>query len=135
MKIDVRQVPQEGLVLTEAFEARTLDLETETIRFSGPLTTTAAVSKVAQALSVHLALSATLRCVCSRCLNEFETKLDKKFDLHYPVKDSEPVIDLNPDIREEIIIEYPIKSLCRDECQGLCPKCGKNLNEGKCGCV
>ncbi|MFH0827260.1 MAG: DUF177 domain-containing protein [Candidatus Omnitrophota bacterium] len=134
MKIDVRQVPTEGLILTEAFEARALDLETEIIKFSGPLTATARVSKITQALSVHLGLSAFLRCVCSRCLNDFEIKLDKEFDLHYPVKDSESVIDLNPDIREEVIIDYPIKPLCRNLCQGLCPKCGKNLNEGKCSC-
>ena len=121
--------------MTEAFEARALDLETETIRFSGPLSATARIFKVAQALSVHLALSATLRCVCSRCLNDFEIKLDKEFDLNYPVKDSEPVIDLNPDIREEIIVDYPIKLLCRDQCQGLCLKCGRNLNEGKCSCA
>jgi uncharacterized protein len=135
MKIDVRQVPTEGLMLTEAFEAKTLDLETETIKFNGPLSAKAYVSKIAQALSVHLALSATLRCVCSRCLKDFEIKLDKEFDLNYPVKDSEPVMDLNPDIREEVIIDYPIKPLCRDQCLGLCPKCGKNLNEGKCDCA
>jgi uncharacterized protein len=43
-------------------------------------------------------------------------------------------IDLNPDIREEIILVYPIKPLCSIDCKGLCPKCGKNLNEGKCNC-
>ena len=43
-------------------------------------------------------------------------------------------IDLDQDIREEIILDYPIKPLCNPDCKGLCPKCGKNLNEGGCNC-
>jgi uncharacterized protein len=134
MKIDIRQVPSEGLVLTEAFEPGTLDLETETIKFSGPIIAKASVSKITNALTVHLALDGQMQLVCSRCLNDFEIKLDKEFDLNYPIQDSESFIDLNPDIREEIIIDYPIKSLCRMQCQGLCPRCGKDLNQGKCSC-
>ena len=134
MKIDVRQVPEEGLLLTEAFEAGNLDLETETIKFSGPVTVQAHVSKITNALTVHLALNGLMQLICSRCLENFGIKLEKEFDLNYPVQDAERVIDLNPVIREEIILDYPIKLLCRKQCRGLCSKCGKNLNEGKCDC-
>ena len=34
----------------------------------------------------------------------------------------------------DIILNYPQKYLCKDDCKGLCPECGKNLNEGDCGC-
>lgn len=34
----------------------------------------------------------------------------------------------------DVILSYPQKFLCRDDCRGLCPHCGKNLNEGECGC-
>ena len=44
-------------------------------------------------------------------------------------------IDLDQDIKEEIILDYPIKPLCNPDCKGLCPKCGKNLNEGGCSCA
>ncbi|MFH1457831.1 MAG: DUF177 domain-containing protein [Candidatus Omnitrophota bacterium] len=135
MKIDIRQVPSEGLVLTEAFNPSSLDLETETIKFSGPVIAKAHVSIITNALTIHLALSGLMHLACSCCLDDFEFKLAKEFDLNYSIKESEPFIDLNPQIREEIIIDYPIKSLCRRQCLGLCPKCGKNLNEGKCNCV
>ena len=36
--------------------------------------------------------------------------------------------------REEIILGYPVKFLCKIDCLGLCPKCGQNLNEKKCDC-
>lgn len=37
-------------------------------------------------------------------------------------------------LREDVLLELPSKYLCADDCKGLCPKCGKNLNEGACGC-
>ena len=71
---------------------------------------------------------------CSRCLADFKIDYKKDIDLNYPVNNLEPTIDLDPDIREEIILDYPLKPLCRPNCKGLCLKCGKNLNEGGCTC-
>ena len=43
-------------------------------------------------------------------------------------------IDLRPAVREELILAAPRYLLCREECRGLCPRCGKDLNAGPCGC-
>ncbi len=43
-------------------------------------------------------------------------------------------IDLNPVIRDTIHLAIPIAPKCRDNCRGLCPICGANLNSGRCGC-
>lgn len=43
-------------------------------------------------------------------------------------------IDLTPAMREQILLSIPSAPLCRDDCLGLCPRCGKDLNEGDCGC-
>jgi len=43
-------------------------------------------------------------------------------------------IDLSKLIRDQIILNVPYKALCHEECRGLCPRCGANLNEGDCGC-
>jgi uncharacterized protein len=43
-------------------------------------------------------------------------------------------IDLSPAIREQILLQIPPPPLCADDCAGLCPRCGKDLNEGDCGC-
>lgn len=48
--------------------------------------------------------------------------------------DSSHVLDLTEVIRQHIILNIPMKSLCRPDCPGLCPKCGHNLNLGPCGC-
>ncbi len=37
-------------------------------------------------------------------------------------------------LKDDIFLEFPVKLLCREDCRGLCPRCGKNLNDGECGC-
>jgi uncharacterized protein len=43
-------------------------------------------------------------------------------------------IDLAPALREQVLLSVPASPLCREDCKGLCPTCGKDLNEGECGC-
>lgn len=43
-------------------------------------------------------------------------------------------LDLVPMVREQVILAAPMQPLCREECLGLCPQCGQNLNERRCGC-
>ncbi len=44
------------------------------------------------------------------------------------------IVDLDLPVTADILLSLPAKHLCREDCRGLCPKCGKNLNEGECGC-
>ena len=43
-------------------------------------------------------------------------------------------LEITDIIRESILAVLPLKILCKDDCRGLCPKCGKNLNQGQCDC-
>ena len=134
MKIIINQVPAEGLYLEEELESAQLDLDTDLIRFRSPLKLSAHISRITNALTVDLKIKGTAFADCSRCLSEFEWVFDKNLRLNYPLETSDVFIDLNPEIREEIILDYPIKPLCRSDCKGLCLKCGKNKNEGGCNC-
>jgi uncharacterized protein len=135
MKIRIAQITPEGVDLEESVAASRLDLETDTVKFRSPIDIRARASRITNAVSVEVSLSGLMSLVCSRCLNEFEVELKKKLKLNYPVDKSQQVINLGPDIREEIILDYPIQPLCSSDCKGLCPKCGKNLNEGGCSCA
>jgi uncharacterized protein len=44
------------------------------------------------------------------------------------------VIDLDPIIREQLLLALPMSAVCTEDCKGLCPVCGQNLNEKPCGC-
>ncbi|MDD5130766.1 MAG: YceD family protein [Candidatus Omnitrophica bacterium] len=134
MKITINQVPQEGLYFKEAIDPKDLDLDTALIKFRSPVKLIAQVSRITNALIVDLNIHGVAFADCSRCLNEFEWVFDKDVQLSYPLESGDVFIDLNPDIREEIILDYPIKPLCKTNCKGLCLKCGKNKNEGGCNC-
>jgi uncharacterized protein len=135
VKIKVNQIPFEGLVMEEAISPRSLDLETDEVAFRGNLKVRALVSKITNALAVEADIVAPVRMRCSRCLVEVDTDLTKKLELTYQVSTAQETIDISQDIREEIILDYPVNPLCRPDCKGLCPVCGADLNQGKCKCV
>jgi len=134
VKIFINQVLLEGLLLEEEIKPVELDLETELIKFRSNLKVRAFVSRAINAIIVELDMQALLSAPCSRCLAEFQWQFNKNTRMSYTFDSDTTFIDLNPDIREEVMLDYPIKPLCGPECKGLCVKCGKNKNEGGCNC-
>lgn len=87
---------------------------------------------------------------CDRCLEEvsaeipleIERKLDMKLTDEDRVNDLDESsyltgMDLDVDqlVYLEVLMSWPLKVLCREDCKGICSQCGKNLNDGPCGCV
>ena len=80
---------------------------------------------------------------CDRCLKEvlvpFHIELDETIDLSSERQEDladdsyveENSIDTDALINHEILIHFPMKVLCREDCRGICLKCGKNLNHGE----
>jgi uncharacterized protein len=134
MKIYPAQIPPEGIVITEDFTPEKLELNTEIIKFREPVRVRAEIAKITNAVTFDLDIEAAMYCLCSRCVEEFKLPLHKHLRFSFLVDRSDQFIDLDPDIREEIMLEYPVKPLCQSDCQGLCVKCGQNLNLGKCSC-
>ena len=134
MKIDARQIPDEGVTLTEDFSPGSLELNTDFIRFLLPIKAKAVIHKSYNAINVILTLSSQVAISCGRCLQEVKKDFNRQISLNYALDKSNPIIELDPEIREEIILDYPMKPLCGIDCKGLCPKCGMNLNEGGCNC-
>ena len=89
-------------------------------------------------------LTAEMICVCDRCGEEFESL--KEMDLDATVVEENPEddpalfvlegneIDLDEILSTLFILDMETKFLCKEDCKGLCPTCGKNLNFGPCGC-
>lgn len=69
---------------------------------------------------------------CGRCLEFFEKPVD--LDFQQVVTPEQPEIDLNGEIRETVLIDLPVRAICRENCRGICPTCGKNLNTSSCDC-
>lgn len=133
MKVYVNAIPPEGVDIEENLEPASLNLETEQTHFSEGLKVRARLEKDGDILTVNCSVKGTKRQICSRCLSEFDIPIEKEINFVYELS-GEYAIELDDKIKDEIILDYPLKILCKPDCKGLCPRCGKNLNEGPCGC-
>ncbi len=84
---------------------------------------------------------------CARCLDEFNNKVETKFEAYVvkqldeesesdeiQLKITDGCVDLQETIKQIIYLSMPMKSLCKKDCKGICPNCGVNLNSEKCKC-
>jgi len=134
-------VPASAFDREPLLEISPLDLSGEVLRIDG-----------GYALSGRLAYGGQLE--CSRCLASYPFREDESFTLVlYPRRPAageevelarddldavfydEPVVALAPIAEERVQMALPMKPLCRPDCKGLCAACGKDLNQGSCGCA
>lgn len=94
-------------------------------------------------------VEAVLVLECRRCLRDVRRELGVELDLLYDAKvdkegDEEQVyqleaeagtLDLAPAVREQLLLHVPPFPVCREDCRGLCPKCGIDRNEESCDCT
>jgi uncharacterized protein len=131
--------------------------------FAGPGQDFAVAAPVALAFDIykdkdHFRLvgrvQTTLELPCSRCLEPFKSPVDAAFDLRYHPRSQnvgegereveeddlstsfyeDETIDLGQLMREQFYLSLPMKPLCGEACNGLCPQCGTNLNRATCDC-
>ena len=133
MKVIVKDISPQGLFLEENSSGEELDIERDDIKFIQPVLIKAEVTIDQETVNLKITASSRIQITCNRCLKEYEQELRKKIKLIKSATE-DPIIDLTQIMREEIIIEYPIKFLCGDSCQGICAGCGNNLNDKKCDC-
>lgn len=127
------------------------ELSTDRLDFPAVLSYTAApvgegfIVNNAGALTLRGTLSAAMRCVCDRCAAEFDREVSYPLDVplaselqdeenpdYFLLEDDE--LDLEELLETVFILNMDTRFLCRDDCKGLCSRCGKNLNEGPCDC-
>jgi uncharacterized protein len=100
----------------------------------------ARVSRTPQGILVQGTFQGDAPAECVRCLTDFDQPLKAKFDELYAfdkrsttesglILPDDANIDLEPLVREYLLIEMPISPVCKSDCQGLCSICGENLNE------
>ncbi|HLE23786.1 MAG TPA: DUF177 domain-containing protein [Anaerolineales bacterium] len=101
------------------------------------------LTRTAQGLYATGGMSGTTGAECVRCLTPIDQRLSIVYDdlfVYPPAKATEPLLavpetgllDLTPLTREYMLLDFPLRPLCRPDCRGLCPECGVNRNETKC---
>jgi len=153
MQIDVSELKQSpGLSIHRECAAVLPALEGtggETITFAGPAAAVLDLTNRDGVLLVTGTVRAVLRLPCSRCLETFTLPVEVSLaETYYPEgaallkaeenEESIPfrgdVLDITPEVLKAVLLALPMKPVCRPDCRGLCPRCGRNLNLGRCTC-
>ncbi len=99
----------------------------------------------AGALTLRGTITAPMHCRCDRCAKEFDTlwtvplevqlatELQDEEDPDYYLLEGDK-LDIDDLLESDFILSMDQQILCREDCKGLCPRCGADLNDGPCGC-
>ena len=156
MKLDLRPLLAGDRFLEFDYE---LSLETSEdagsylsgVGFPSPMKVKGQITNTAGYMRMTLTTSVEYVAQCARCLSPvsgvFTLDLEKtvaprdllgdldedKLDEFAIIEDG--FLDMDEQLQEQLEMEFPMRFLCREDCKGLCPKCGKPKKEGDCGCV
>ena len=163
MLIEIRELETHAVDFSEQFEPEVIDLGAE-VRQSGILKTSGRAQLVREHHGKHLLIkdiriagnfATKVEVICARCLEAVVQEVAKGFDLLYRPQGSDAGKEelsvtaaeaevgyyrgegllLEDVLREQVLLALPLKAICREDCQGLCPHCGQNLNLERCGCA
>lgn len=143
-----------GTTLVEEIDEENVQLD-EDLKVIGPITGDVRLRRINQGLLADGAVDLTLELSCTRCLKTFEQVMHVPFEERfYPTvdvvtgaplpppadrEDAFPIdehhlVDLTEAIRQQVLLDIPMVTLCQENCAGLCAQCGKDLNLGPCDC-
>jgi len=128
--------------------------EDNDFRFAGPVNYALNIRKYDDRIQIKGTVGFVLTLICGRCLEDFEYPVQTNLDIELEPKASlsdvselelknddlnvyyyeGDEIDLDPFVYDEVMLNIPMKPVCREECKGLCGVCGKNKNYEECRC-
>jgi uncharacterized protein len=147
MKLELSTWPNGTSTRESAEDPESLRLAADMYRFETPVHVYLSVQKSDNEVVLSGRVATHAVATCARCLEEFELGIDETLrrvanvvaeDTGDPdfvlLPMSLPVWDLSEVLREVVVLALPQNPVCRDDCRGLCPGCGVNLNDGTCSC-
>ena len=148
MKLNLREIieiPGSELPFACTLTGDELDFPT-IVRYKSAPRATGRIRNEAGVLRLEGEIRTELVCICDRCMSEFESVKTTPLSAVIVEKNDDNAedpelffldgneIDLEELLSTLFILDMDSKFLCSEDCKGLCPKCGKNLNSGSCGC-
>ena len=148
MKLDLKPLAQQpGGVLPFALQMDLSDVEwSGTKPFAQPVHVEGQVRNRAGALELKARLDTVLSLICDRCAKPFQREKAVEYETLLAFElangESDDIVELNQDgeleldelMREVFLLEMDTKNLCSEDCKGLCPGCGADLNREPCRC-
>jgi uncharacterized protein len=155
MKLDLSEIAKTpGSRASYSFEERLPD--EEDTHFIGPARGELTATNTGRMLLLTGHVRAETEVACSRCLKPMRMTVEKKLEEEFAtrpagpqgqvmaIEDDEPLarvidedsfdLDLTELLRQNVLVAMPLQPICGEQCRGLCPRCGHDLNDGDCGC-
>jgi uncharacterized protein len=142
--VDVRDLLERPGASREVHAVEPIEgLAGELVSVRDPVRIDLLLESVVEGILASGPLSGTMSFRCARCLKpsdrSFRLEITELFaheaadgDDEYPIKDR--TVDLEPVVRDTVVLAMPFSPLCRDGCLGLCERCGGDRNLGECSC-
>jgi uncharacterized protein len=157
MFLSIKEMEVRKVRFVETFEPGQIDFQGAEVEQAGPLQAEGVAELLANTdgeVRIRGKLAVRLKAPCDRCLGEAIMPLEADLDLFYRpmsyiARDEEIEIDegeaeigfyegegmeLEDILREQILLLLPMQRVCREDCKGICPLCGRNRNETACQC-
>ena len=156
MKLDLRPLLAGDRLLSFDYEISLDDTSKDVgsflygVGFPSPMKVVGDITNTAGYMRMSLTATVDYTAECARCLTpvsgQFTLDLEKtvaprklldnldedKLDDYAIIDDG--FLDMDATLTEQLEMEFPLRFLCKEDCRGLCQRCGSNLNEGECGC-
>jgi uncharacterized protein len=154
MLVDLLNVSDEPIPFDLRINPDEIDLDTEGVRIIDRVNAVGEISRNAAKTAVRGSIKAPIEIECTRCLMPVRRDLDIAFQIDFVGREMLPggkethlestdldtdmiegdQLDLTEIVREQMLLNLPETVLCREECKGICPTCGQDLNEVSCQC-
>jgi len=163
MRLEIKELERHPIDFKEEFAPEALDLGPDARQITALKTSGRAQlveehegrKRTIQDIRVNGKLRTRLELPCARCLESVNYDVNRNFDLLYRPQESDAGREelsvtaaeaevsyyqgdgllLDDVVREQVLLAVPLKVTCREDCKGLCPHCGKNLNVEECSCA
>lgn len=148
LQVDVRELRRGGVETQAELDATDPLFAGLELPLEGPLSVDGLLEPAGEgAFFWHGRLEGQVKSTCRRCLAEFTSPVVQAVEVMfstdpellddpsvYPLEEPLARVDLRPAVREELALAVDAFPLCREDCRGLCPRCGADLNRGACQC-
>ncbi len=155
MRIEVENLNEKAEAFSHSYAPGEVDLGEDGARLVSAAEVQGSASRRGEEVRVRGSMRTEVEVLCDRCLAPSRAPLDVEFDTRFIPPSSAATadenvellsedmglaafegdaVDLDELVREQILLALPTRSLCREDCRGLCQKCGADLNAGECSC-
>jgi uncharacterized protein len=155
MRIEVENLTTAGTPFVHSYAPEEVELEDEGARLTSDALVEGSASRKGQEVRLRGEIRTEVELLCDRCLAPERKPLAVEFDASFIPREVEAAkdenvelqaedlivaayegdsVDLDELVREQIMLALPLRRLCREDCKGLCQKCGADLNAGHCSC-